>query len=258
MCIIRIIVGQGGDKLTLNLIGTPNVKNTNATSPSSPLLQVFPSLSPPPSAGLAADAETPSLLLNGSSETPSKPPATESVTVTHFSEKRGTMEKISVPSLNIFNAEFKNKGNDGSLAAKSSTNPFLNMSPTTQTVSLNVTSTNPFHVTTSPTTTAQATGNGLPDATEAALDAIILLATTNPFHTSAATDKNDHRHNDKAEEADKEVTRNNAINNINNNNNEDDRNSSSKKVSETYTKARQAVNDHFVSLSLLSFCSPNT
>lgn len=135
------------------MTGTSNLtKNTNAgqsglASPISPISKIFPS--PPSSAGLKPD--TPTLLplntvqdsdnqansLNGIG--PSQ--MTDTVTVTHFSEKRGTIEKISVPSLNIFNAEFKADVNH--LTAKSSTNPFLNTSPVAIT---STKPTNPFHV----------------------------------------------------------------------------------------------------------------
>lgn len=214
-----------------------------------------------------------SLLLNGSSDA-IKTPATESVTVTHFSEKRGTMEKISVPSTNIFNAEFKtdkNKGNDTTFTVKSSTNPFLNMSPTstaTQAVTLNVTSTNPFHITASPTSTTnssfhdtrsvQSDGNNLPSATEAALDSLILLAATNPFSSSITKDEIDNRHIETKKpdhSSEKETKKNYAINNINNNNNENDRNNSSnnnKNLNETFTKIKQEVND-FVFFFLIIF-----
>lgn len=128
-------------------------KNTNAgqsnlTSPLSP--KAFPS---PPI--FPVKAESPTLLpldiiqdsenrtnsLNGVS--PSTP--ADTVTVTHFSEKRGTMEKISVPSLNIFNAEFK--ADSSKSVTKPSTNPFLNTSPITLTsTSSTIHTTNPFHV----------------------------------------------------------------------------------------------------------------
>lgn len=185
------------------------------------------------------------------------------MTVTHFSEKRGTMEKISVPSTNIFNAEFKtdkSKSNESTFTGKSSTNPFLNMSPATQTVTVNVTSTNPFHVTASPTSTTtncsfnntksvQSGGNNLPDATEAALDAIILLAATNPFSTNITHDECDKRHIElnKTDINNKELNKNHSINNINNNNNDNDRNNSSnKKLNETYTKNNKEVINHFI------------
>lgn len=135
--------------MTLNLTGSSNPNATKssaiAQSPSSPFAKKFPStplavtrnintpLVPTP---VEIDSQPSSLLLNGAS-----PIIPENVTVTHYSEERGTMEKISVPSMSIFNAEFKADVND-----KKSTNPFLNMSPTTSTVSSAPTaSTNPFH-----------------------------------------------------------------------------------------------------------------
>lgn len=135
--------------MTLNLTGSshPNATKSSAIaqSPSSPFAKKFPStplavtrnintpLVPTPA---EIDSQPSSLLLNGAS-----PVNAENVTVTHYSEERGTMEKISVPSLNIFNAEFTPDAND-----KKSTNPFLNMSPTTSSVSTTpASSTNPFH-----------------------------------------------------------------------------------------------------------------
>lgn len=140
--------------MTLNLTGSSNsniIKNittTKSLSPTSPYAKTFPSISPPPSASSLKsqsptndlDSQPPSLVLNGSTSKCTTKPTVESVTVTHFSEKRGTMEKISVPSLNIFNAEFKNDVNS---AKKQSTNPFLNMSPVSTTSTI-TTSTNPF------------------------------------------------------------------------------------------------------------------
>lgn len=139
--------------MTLNLTGSSNLgKNTNAgqSNLSSPLSKVFPS--PPSSAGLKSDiptllqldtvqdTENRTYSLNGVT-TPSST-TTDTVTVTHFSEKRGTIEKISVPSLNIFNAEFKAETSKPT-PIKSSTNPFLNSSPVAVTTT---NTTNPFHV----------------------------------------------------------------------------------------------------------------
>lgn len=142
---------KGGDKLTLNLTGSSNIikniKTTKSLSPTSPYMKTFPSLSPPLSASSTKsqsptsdfDSQPSSLVLNGLTNKGTTKPPVENVTVTHYSEKRGTMEKISVPSLNIFSAEFKT---DNSI--KTSTNPFLNMSPTSST---NTSSTNPFRTT---------------------------------------------------------------------------------------------------------------
>lgn len=138
---------KGGDKLTLNLTGTSNLtKNTNAGQ--SPISKVFPS--PPSSAGLKPDTST-LLPLNTIQDSDSQANSlngigssqmTDTVTVTHFSEKRGTIEKIiSVPSRNIFNAEFKADANNSTV--KSSTNPFLNTSPVAV---ASTKPTNPFHV----------------------------------------------------------------------------------------------------------------
>lgn len=65
--------------------------------------------------------------------------AGENVTVTHYSEERGTMEKISVPPLNLFNVDV---APDQAADQQRSTNPFLNMSPTAN--STPVVTTNPF------------------------------------------------------------------------------------------------------------------
>lgn len=140
---------KGGDKLTLNLTGSSNLtKNTNAgqSNLASPLSKEFPS--PPPSAGLPEASRLPLSLnedvdnrANATSVPNGVTPLTiDTVTVTHFSEQRGTMEKISVPSLNIFNAEFK--AEPSKPATKSSTNPFLNTSP----VAVTTNATNPFHI----------------------------------------------------------------------------------------------------------------
>lgn len=119
-------------------MGTANVtKNASiAQSPSSPFAKKFPST---PLAFMKncttpltpLTAETVNNQQNGSATANS-----ETVTVTHYSEERGTMEKISVPS--IFNADFKTETNE-----KNSTNPFLNMLPTTSSTT-SVSSTNPF------------------------------------------------------------------------------------------------------------------
>lgn len=167
---------KGGDKLTLNLTGSTNSnKNTNTgQTPTTPIARLFPS--PPLSTNatnlqssdiltmfpldLLQDIDNNSITQNGkSTTTPAKTPSTtnDTVTVTHFSEKRGTMEKISVPSLNIFNAEFRaNESNKvttqpsvaaptttTTITAKVSTNPFLN---TTSPISATASPTNPFHV----------------------------------------------------------------------------------------------------------------
>lgn len=96
-----------------------------------------------------AASSQPTSLLNG---------LTEHVTVTHFSEQHGAMEKISVPSVNIFNAEIKTPKVDNAISEnlksldadlkKNTNNPFLNISPKAIATATN--STNPFK---SPTTT---------------------------------------------------------------------------------------------------------
>lgn len=156
-------------------------KNTNTgqtNTPTSPLLKAsFPS--PPASAG--PKSELPAVLLpldliQGTDDRSTAAAATvngitaatssaDTVTVTHFSETRGTMQKISVPSMNIFNAEFKasdaNKSQQSSFIAQplppplspisstsiaTSTNPFLNTSPVAVTRTTTHHITNPFHV----------------------------------------------------------------------------------------------------------------
>lgn len=89
---------------------------------------------------------------------------TENVTVTHFSETRGAMERISVPSDNIFNTEITSPKLDNNVRAANNlkstevaevqqthtNNPFLNMSPTStappqsSVIVTTITSTNPF------------------------------------------------------------------------------------------------------------------
>lgn len=82
----------------------------------------------------------------------------ESVTVTHYSEQRGVVEKISVPALNIFNSELAPKMENSVRAVTNAqkspellietddtknNNPFLNMSgESTSPITKN--STNPF------------------------------------------------------------------------------------------------------------------
>lgn len=225
------------------MTGSSNLtKNTNAgqSNLSSPLSKVFP-LPSPPSSGIKLESPTllpldlipePSNranLINGVNANTATATTTtaDTVTVTHFSEKRGTMEKISVPSLNIFNAEFKIDANKP-IAAESSTNPFLDNSPVV--VTSTNTNTNPFHVS---LTTSQLETEPVAQITDHLLrsnDVISIcsdnnntdtntdrriskkdstkLVTTNPF--SVAIDEID---------ADKMQTNNNdAFNNLKNNN----------------------------------------
>lgn len=142
----------------MNLTGDTPFKQTNTNNStnnnvvSSPTVPNFP---------LAFDTKhniscssQPNSIING---------VTENVTVTHFSETRGAMERISVPSDNIFNTEVTSPKLDNNVRAannlKSSealevpqtnaNNPFLNMSPTTtappqSVIVTTITSTNPF------------------------------------------------------------------------------------------------------------------
>ncbi|XP_037028914.1 band 4.1-like protein 4B isoform X2 [Bradysia coprophila] len=180
-------VSVGGDKLTLNLTGdspfkmiNTNNSTTNSTV-SSPTVPNFP---------LAFDnkhniscSSQPTSLLNGLSE---------NVTVTHFSETHGAMERISVPSDNIFSTEITSPKLDNNVRAannlKSSetvvvdtssttattsqpTNPFLNMSPTTtiappsqpSVIVTTITSTNPFIPTSNYTSPSLAISNPFRD-----------------------------------------------------------------------------------------------
>ncbi len=139
------------------MTNTNNATNNNNVS--SPTTSNFP---------LAFDTKhniscssQPNSILNGLSE---------NVTVTHFSETRNAMERISVPSDNIFNAEVTSPKLDNTVRAANSAkptekeaaetqptngnNPFLNMSPTTiasssstpqsTVIVTTITSTNPF------------------------------------------------------------------------------------------------------------------
>lgn len=176
---------KGGDKLTLNLTGASNLtKATNTGQANTPTSPQSKASFPLPSAS-GHKSETPAVLLpldliqntddrtaapnavNGIGATSS---AADTVTVTHFSETRGTMQKISVPSMNIFNAEFKaSDANRSQLSSfltpsssssssapppLSSTNPFLNTSPVAVVATTKTHTTNPFHVSlnASPTT----------------------------------------------------------------------------------------------------------
>lgn len=246
---------KGGDKLTLNLTGSTNsnkITNTGQT-PTSPITRLFPS--PPPSANatnlqsdmstmfpldLLQDIDNNPITHNGKSTTPATTPSAtnDTVTVTHFSEKRGTMEKISVPSLNIFNAEFRaNESNKvttpPSVAAKVSTNPFLNQSSS---ISITTSPTNPFHVSLATTIVDSEMASSMNNNTKT-IDSILncsdkdnnstIIATitkidssqkvnaTNPF--TVAIDENDHENNRNGGDRIK-VNITDAFNNYKNNN----------------------------------------
>lgn len=214
----------------------------------SPLSKVFPS--PPPSAGLksenpillpldiTSDAENRSNAVNGvtSSSTVDK------VTVTHYSKERGAMEKITNPSLNIINAEYK------SAETSKSTNPFLNTSPVAvsqppppqqqqpQTPTTNTT--NPFHVSLITNSIIDAADHITPVAVTdnfKANDVISIcssdnnndtnstliskinapkLLATNPF--TVAIDEIDNEHQNKIDQI--QINNNDALNNLKNNN----------------------------------------
>lgn len=180
LCSLYEFNHQGGDKLTLNLTGnsvplnvlSPSHHNNNNNSlTSTPTARSFPSTpdsstfstsfaslmhNTPLTPTQVSSTDGPTSLLNGNAET---------VTVTHYSEQRGAMEKISVPSLNIFNAEIKttdqpdnNNYRSPGMAKKQTNNPFLNMSPPAQALAAAcaVSSTNPFNSPTSTFSVAQA------------------------------------------------------------------------------------------------------
>lgn len=171
--ITRVRFGQGGDKLTLNLMG-PTIMNNNTTT------------TPPSSTSSTATttATTTTTIISTSTTTtaPLTTPSTakhftllqpditttadvaklnqsqNGVSVTHYSEQRGAIEKISIASpKNIFNAEIKSPKLDNSTHSNNliqlddlppptpskNNNPFLNMSPQlTPTTPINVH--NPF------------------------------------------------------------------------------------------------------------------
>lgn len=127
----------------MNLPGTSITPSNASTAP--PPSSPFSKIKPPTPLSIARNCHTPlvptpidtdsqpsSLLMNGNG-------AGENVTVTHYSEERGTMEKISVPPLNLFNVDV---APDQAADQQRSTNPFLNMSPTAN--STPVVTTNPF------------------------------------------------------------------------------------------------------------------
>lgn len=160
---------QGGDKLTLNLTGTTSpltVQTTTTTfasttsfpspknfpSPTSPSMKNnFHSLPPLIPTPYQESAGTTTQHAPNTVATPIKNSNNETVTVTHFSEQRGAMEKISVPSLNIMSSEIKSPKLDNQARAelemkkKNANNPFLTLdsiSPVTK-----ISSTNPFRET---------------------------------------------------------------------------------------------------------------
>lgn len=242
---------KGGDKLTLNLTGSSNLtKNTNAgqSNLASPLSKVFPS--PPSSAGIKSD--TPTLLsFDTIQDTDNRPNlvngvtanSNDTVTVTHFSEKRGTIEKISVPSVNIFNAEFKAESSKSTTKSTttttttSSTNPFLNASsvavmPTHTTNPFHISlTTNPIELDTMPLQTNEYTdicndvnsicsdNNNDETITNTATPLIskvdpIKLITTNPFTVAIDEIDNDCNHTEKFK-----INNSDTLKNLKNNNN---------------------------------------
>lgn len=182
-CVLLFVYIQGGDKLTLNLSGgvdaplislspnSPKTPSNNSnviapssaataalitfnTPPASPIFDLSANTGPAVPTGAAADLSSLDCasLLSASATNNNN---SSNVTVTHFSDQRGgVVEKISVPSLNIYSHEMSspkldnktraqnnNNSNINSVVAKSnSNNPFINSpTPTTATVS-----TNPF------------------------------------------------------------------------------------------------------------------
>lgn len=223
------------------MTGSSNLaKNTNAgqSNLASPLSKVFPS--PPSSAGIKPDTPTllPLDLIQDTDNRSTNPmngvtsSTTDTVTVTHFSEKRGTIEKISVPSVNIFNAEFKAESSKPA-TAKSSTNPFLNTSPVAVT---STHTTNPFHVSlnTSPllqpeiippqqnnehtksnevTSICSENNNDTIATTLISKKDPLKPITTNPFTVAIDEIDNDQNHTDRIK-----FNNNDALNNLKNNN----------------------------------------
>ncbi|GAB0100427.1 band 4.1-like protein 5 [Sergentomyia squamirostris] len=111
-------VSVGGDKLTLNLTGISTSSTT--TSPTSTL-----NGNPPTPKNFATTTFEGATESNGNN-------ALDSVTVTHFSEQRGIVEKVSVPAFNIFNTDMKSPKMDNTVRAATNSlnsNPFLTSSP---------------------------------------------------------------------------------------------------------------------------------
>lgn len=167
---------KGGDKLTLNLIGPQN-NNATTASPSTPSTPKHYSL-------LQPEPVTP---------TNQKPSNTtlNGVSVTHYSEQRGAMEKISIPSVNVFSTEIKTPKLDNSAHSNNliqlddspvptkNNNPFLNMSPQL-TPTTTVSPHNPFKVT--PTTLFSGSSPISPvNASPAIISTTTLVPNQNPF-----------------------------------------------------------------------------
>lgn len=149
---------QGGDKLTLNLSGVVDVPPLISLSPNSPKTPASSKPIAPGSAAALITFNTPpaSPIFDVSANTTATDAAASdnssllnnnhnnsnsNVTVTHFSDQRGgVVEKISVPSLNIYSAEMSSPKLDNQTRAKQSNNPFLNSSS----LLANGASTNPF------------------------------------------------------------------------------------------------------------------
>lgn len=187
-CLLLLVYIQGGDKLTLNLGGvdaplislSPNSPKTssnnsnNVIAPSSAATAALITFNTPPASpifdlsantgsavptGAAADLSSLDCSSLLSSSTNNNNNNSSNVTVTHFSDQRGgVVEKISVPSLNIYSHEMSspkldnktraqnnnniNNNNSNSVVAKSnSNNPFINSPTPTTTPTV---STNPF------------------------------------------------------------------------------------------------------------------
>ncbi|KAJ6637703.1 Band 4.1-like protein 5 [Pseudolycoriella hygida] len=208
-------VSVGGDKLTLNLTGDSPFKMTNANNAtnnnvSSPTVPNFP-LAFDVKHNLSCSSQ-PNSISNGT---------TENVTVTHFSETRGAMERISVPSDNIFNAEITSPKLDNNVRAANNlkpsdatdaqatntNNPFLNMSPTStappqsSVVVTSITSTNPFIPTSNYSSPSLAISNPFRDGDN---DKPIAKVESNALnnHAPAPVDKKDDEK--KATSADKD------------------------------------------------------
>lgn len=145
------VYAQGGDKLTLNLTGPLTVQTTTTTTIASTSSFSSPKNFPSPTSPsmknnfLSLPPLTPTPYQETSSST--KNSNNDSVTVTHFSEQRGAMEKISVPALNIMSTEVKSPKLDNQTRAemekiKKTNNPFLTLDPISPITKIS--STNPF------------------------------------------------------------------------------------------------------------------
>lgn len=156
--------------MTLNLIGPPALNLSANTTSGSPVVSPTAakqfSLLMPTEAPLTPvpPTTTPTSTTTNQSTGPSS--LQNGVSVTHYSEQRGAMEKVNCPSVavNIFSAEIKSPKLDNHARAAAenllildtmtttvptststkNNNPFLNMSPQSPLTPTHISSTNPF------------------------------------------------------------------------------------------------------------------